>query len=336
MLFLQFFLLPLVLSAALEPSNTPNTLKRLNHLDKIIGASILQFHIFHFLRFKEKIKFLITCQEYYKFLFQEYEELFKQVPVLNTSFKSLDTNLKFEISKLYKYFNIEIDFRQSKDKFKFSDFYPIIDGSFFTDPKAVSMIKSDNMNEFRAIFGEEFTEDFHLNYPHFPQISLNLLKSPLKPFELKSLIKNAVEAPHLFDMFFKHLAKNIYGVKRDNLPCRIKEEYSDFNYPRALADYQSFIDCAFARFGRETLVICFFITVAAYLFIPFQISFERKVKIWFINVSGLMKLINKIYQRKYENFAEYNIASLRRYLKATDSNHRYFKERNYESNEEDA
>ena len=329
MLFLHFFLLPLVLTAVLEP-NTPNMIEKPNYLDKIIGASILQFHVFHFLRFKEKIKFFITNQEYYKFLVQEYEELLKQVPVSDTSFESLDTKVRFETRKLYKYFNIETDFRQSKDKFNYSDFYPIIDGSFFTDPKALTVIKSDNMNEFRAIFGEEFTEDFHLNYPHFPQISLNLLKSPLKSFELKLLIKNAVEAPHLFDIFFKHLAENIYGVKRDDLPSRIKDEYRDFTYPRALADYQKFIESAFVHFGRETLFICLFFTVAAYQFIPFKITFVRQVKIWFILVSGLMKLINKIYHRKYENFEECNSASLRRFIKATASDHRYFKERNYE------
>lgn len=87
--------------------------------------------------------------------------------------------------------------------------------------------------------------------------------------------------------------------------------------------YQTFLQRAFAYFGREIFVICLLFTIFAYQFVPFEIAFDKQLKIWFIIVMGLNKIIQYIYRKKYENFAEYDLAAVRRYMKSIDFH--YFK-----------
>lgn len=322
---LYLILLPLVLSAVIDPTKPSKP----NPFGRIAGSGIIKYELVGYLHFKELIRFVHTCHEYLLFLDKEYENLLEEVPVSsNTSYKDCDNSLKLEIRKLYKYFAIEISHRRSEEKFKFPLFFPILDGTFFTQDETRNLIKRDNLRDLKSKFGYKYPSNLRLWIPNFPHISLKLLKTRHDPYEIKSLIKNAAEAPHLFDAFFKHLALNVYHVKRSDLVRRIEQYYPyTNNFFRHMDDYQSFIREAFAYEAR-TAQILWFVTISWICALLSSLTgFDRFHLVGFIIDLGLFLVLGQVYVEKFERFEKYDAEMLKSfYSHARIKDFTYFKE----------
>ena len=321
-------LLPLVLSAVIDPFETSKP----NPFRSIIGSGIMKYELIDFLQYKDMIRFVRTCHEYLMFLEMEYESLLEEVPVSsNTSYKDCDNSLKAEIKKLYKYLRIEMSHRKTRDnaRFTFPLFFPILDGTFFIHDETRNVIKRDNLRDLKSKFGYKYPTSLHSWIPSFPHISLRLLKTRHDPYEIKSLIKNAAEAPHLFDAFFKYLALNVYRVKRTDLERRIKKDYPNIVYLRHMDDYHSFIRQAFVYEARTAQILWFASITCICAWLGSLTGFDAILSIGMIINLGLYAVLEQIYVEKFERFEGYDAEMLKSYYShAKKKVFIYFKEDN--------
>lgn len=295
LLALCFLLLPIVFSAVLNP------------FDRFMEPGFIQRNFLDYLPFHEQLKFMLTCRDYKGFLDVEYERLIKVIPNSHISKDSL----KADIRKLYRYFKLEGEARKCHDeKFSLACFFQMIEGIYFTNPHVLSVIQKDNLDLFQSIFTIEYIAYVQLDRPHFPQISLNLLKSLSDPNQLALLIQNACVSPHQFDSFFKHLAVNIYAVKRHKLLNRIRKEYPRLTFSIALDTYQYVLKNAFSYLALESSIICLILLLLANQFVPSAIGLHSNT---ILLLMSLQKCIGFIYRMKYEGFAEYDHAAVRRF-----------------------
>ena len=266
------------------------------------------------MQFKELIRFSRTCHEYLLVLDKEYENLLEEVPVSsNTSYKDCDNTLKLEIRKLYKYLRIEMSHRRNREKFSFPLFFPILDGTFFTHDETRSVIIRDNLRDLKLKFGYKYPTSLHSWIPSFPHISLKLLKTRHDPYEIKSLITNAAEAPHLFDSFFKYLALNVYRVKRTDLERRINKAYPSIVYLRHMDDYHGFIRQAFVYEARKAQILWFASVSWICACLSSLTGFHVILSIGMIINLGLYFVLEQIYVEKFERFEEYDAEMLKSY-----------------------
>ena len=305
---LYLIFLPLVFSAVIKLNNSP---KR-NQVDRIFESGIIQGDLIGFLRFPDLIMFIYTCSEYRKILDREYEKVLTAIHVTNTSYKECDKDMKAEIRKLYKYYMIEMPRIDSKENFSFPLFLSIIDGRYLKLENSFKIIKNDNLRALKSKFGYIIDERIDYESPNFPQISLNLLKSGT-PLEM-TIIQNACFAPQLYDAFFKHLTKNVYGIKRDDLVQRLIKTYPHIyiDYPTSLIYHECFIKGVYSCAIIETFVLSLLPIFMALIFTDFGISGSTKCCFY-------ENKIRRTYQEKYENFEECDKAVIGRCISCLES-----------------
>ena len=306
---LYLILLPLVFSAAIKLNNSP---KR-NHFQSIIGTGIIQNDLVNFLQFKELIKLFHTCHDFCRILDGEYDVFLKELHVSNNSYNCCDDKIKYEIQKLYKYFKIEMSNRISIERFTFPLYYQIIDGTYFTHENVFQIIENDNFNALNSSSSYEITQKVNFRIPYFPEISLRLLKYQYNQYEIESLIINACKAPHLFDCFFKHLAKNVYGVTRDELVKKIEKDFSNSKHSEHLVRYTNFIKGAFGNVVAEILAVCLLPILMPFLLIAYNLNFYVQVTIWSTLFLGCQMFLNWKFLAKYENFEECDRSAVGRF-----------------------
>ena len=284
-----------------------------NHFQSIIGTSIIQNDLANFLQFSELIRLLHTCHDCCQILDGEYDTFLKEISLARHSYIVGNNMLKFEIRKLYKYFNVEMSYRNSKERFTFPQFFTILDGSFFTTGESLNLIENENLKELKEKFGYKSFEKCNFKIPHFPQISVELFKVRHNPLEIESLVKNACEAPYLFDDLFKHLVKSVYGINRDDLIDEIAMQFTNMAYPIHLELYNCFIKGAFDNAANEISFLVLLPMLLSYIFVNFAANLILGNIVWITIALFLQLYIKWDYYAKYENFEECNSFILSRY-----------------------
>ena len=182
------------------------------------------------------------------------------------------------------------------------------------------VIERDNLRDLKSKFGYKYPTSLDFSIPNFPHISLQLLKSLHDPHDIKLLIKNAAEAPHLFDAFFKHLALNVYRVKRDDLVLIIAKHYpKNINLPRHLDVYQNFIRRAIHHAGCNALFY-FFMPIAC-IYKCFLSDMRLSLSFATFTLFFLDHVEHRVYQGKYERFEKCDAEMLKSfylYVKVMD------------------
>lgn len=196
-----------------------------NPFDLFKEPGIIQHYFLNYLPLHEQIKFMLTCRQNYQFLCRDYNQVVLELTGL--AYNDVNDDLKTEIRKLWRFFTLEMQYRNSNRRFSLSDFYGMISGPYFTNDKLRHSIFHDNLCEYRLLYAKKISSEFaQYDRPHFPKLSLILLEAGPSPSQLRGLVLNACKSPHFFDAFFKHLAMKIYKVSRDKLEKRINREYS--------------------------------------------------------------------------------------------------------------
>ena len=204
---------------------------------------------------------MLTCREYYSYLESDYNDIIE----LFTHFKNLysisSKALKADVVKLYKYFQLEMIYRGTTEPFTIPLFYHMIEYSFsnphqrfFKNLFIFRQMEQDNYCDHENKFPLTLN-DYSYNVPHFPELSLILLKSTNDMFERRILIGNALYAPYLFNEFFKYLAHEVYNVNRDELFESIKNEYPEFASNVSLIGHHQASKSVFCYFSTEHLLI---------------------------------------------------------------------------------
>ena len=229
-LALIFYLLPIAFSAVLKSKLQTNTT---NPFNLCYDPGFVQEYILDFFPLHNQMNFKLTCRDFFNLLHGDYDEILLEITKSEMRYIDADKELQFDVRKLWMLFKMEMQYRKRNERFTIVHFYQMISGSFFTNPSRDfrKYIYKQNYLKFKSLYGDISDKDpirvvnVRFDRPHFPQISLILLKDGPSQDELKLLVQNACRFPHIFDSFFKYLAKNVYNVPRDLLHERIEEEF---------------------------------------------------------------------------------------------------------------
>ena len=157
----------------------------------------------------------------------EHDDIIKALVGPDCLYHESDEVLRAEIRKLWKYFKLQ-NVLNGNEPFTRAVFFQMINRPFGSESFLGDIIRIDNENAYEASVGTfHYIYRHHLNhYPLFPEISLILFRSGPTEEEMAALVESACRSPHLFDNFFKYLAKNVYNnVPRDELHLKIQEDY---------------------------------------------------------------------------------------------------------------
>lgn len=170
----------------------------------------------------------------------EHDDIIKTLVGPDCLYHESDEGLRAEIRKLWKYFKLQAVFNV-KEPFTRTVFYQMINRPFGSESFIGDIIRIDNENAYEAMVGSAYfykVLDHAKHLPLFPEISLLLLRSCPTQEEMAALLECACRSPHLFDNFFKYLAKNVYNnVPRDELHLRIREDYPNLGLQQTLKWY---------------------------------------------------------------------------------------------------
>lgn len=227
-LALVFYLLPVAFSAVLKSKPQKN----INPFNLCHDPGFVQEYILDYFPLHNQMNFMLTCRDFFILFHDDYDEILAEITNSEMRYIDADKELQFDIRKLWMLFKIEMQYRNSNECFTLGHFYQILSGSFFTNPSRDfrKYIYKQNYFKYKSLYGDINDEDstravnLRFDCPLFPQISLILLKAVPSQSELKLLVRNACRFPHIFDSFFKYLARNVYNVPRDLLHERIEEE----------------------------------------------------------------------------------------------------------------
>lgn len=316
-LALYLFFIPV--SASVSPVSAPIT----NPFNKFHELEFIQHQFRAYLPLNERVKFMLTCRGYYKYLEAEYDSILQAIGIPN-SFKTANKALRADIIKIYKYFHLENEFRNVHEAFSIETLYKMIDGCYFKFPLIRSMITDENVDKFQSIC---VTKDLYPGYNRIkltagdiqlPEIFLLLLKSDPSQDKRDILINAACQAPFFNNEFFKHFALDVFKINRIDLYPKVNEvlraPQSDPEVYIVLKQYEQILDQAYFYFATESFIISIISTTFLY------IELRKFVHIPLLSVLTVLLLVVTVkaiefhYKWRYANFASYSHYALWRYL----------------------
>ena len=316
-LALYLFFIPI--SASVSPVSDPVS----NPFNKFHELEFIQHQFRAYLPLNERVKFMLTCRGYYKYLEAEYDSILQSIGI-PISFKTANKALRADIIKIYKYFHLENELRNVHEAFSIDALYKMIAGSYFKYPLIRSMITKDNLDKFHNIC---VTKDLYPGYDRIiltasdiqlPEIFLLLLKSNPSQKERDKLVHAACQAPFFNNEFFKYFALEILKINRIDLFSKVNEvlrvPQSDPEVYIVLKQYEQVIDQAYFYFAAESFIT--FIISITFL----HIELRKYVHIPLLSIFtvfllvGIVKAIGFHYKWRYANFAPHSHYALWRFL----------------------
>ena len=312
-LLLIIYFLPAAISAVLTGISQTKPYP----FDLFYDPGFIQRHLLPFLPVKDQLNFMLTCRHFYKFLHQDYDDFLNEITKSKlNSFEEANEEMKSEIRKLWLLFK----HRHSYERFSLVHFYQIISKNYLnkSDRELEKYIYKENYLKYQNRYGRGNlikAVNVKFDHPHFPQISLILLKAGPSKDELRELVLNACRFPQIFDSFFNYLAKNVYKVSRSSLYDRIEEEYH-LKKREALALYhhnslsfEAVIFYGFEIFSTGSLIslLAYWnLRAAGYRGYPLNLGFM-------IGICGLFNATLYFSYRSYNNFYPVYVGIINRY-----------------------
>lgn len=312
----SFFSLFLLIPTVLSSSNNI-------FLFYINDSVFIKNQVLGFLPFKDQINFMLTCRTFYHLLDKELEELLKILSGNALYYSISPHELKMDIRRLYFYYKLERQFGL-KDQFSLETFYKIIEApsSYFTSNKDVIKLV-EHYNEY--LYEKSFRNFYPFiyqeckNIPHFPELSLILLKSKPDREKLLILLQNAIVSPFLFNNFFKYLVQEVFHIERNLLVIKLKDEFLEIVNLTALKNFQDLNQIISIFLTGETFVkTAFYVSLAYFGFLlaigyvgPFLVLMNA---LQFINLIGLFRFCFYYFRNLNESFHDFGVDSFEKIL----------------------
>ena len=307
-LFLFSLILPIVLASF---SNYELHSTKTNPFNKIAEVAFMKRQLLEYLTLSEQLKFVATCRKFYGLLTDDYDAFYEALTGLPSSYKKAAEDVKAEIRTLYKYFKLEMEYRQVSQRFTLDTFFCIILNrtsrlkleNYFTNPVVSCEFGKENRLKLESNLAFLHFEIYlsYPYYPHFPELSLILLRSQNDREMHSDLIMNALANPFFFDKFFYCLAKEILHVHRDDLISKIRAEYVLYSRFLTLSEHQATLNMVIYFMIIESISIVFFGLILASYYFSFSINSFSFVFLYFGATYTVPQFVYDFYEQIYFN-----------------------------------